>query len=121
VIGTAHGTIAPFKYSFLELGFDFGTLSGTSDVGYYSLYPFAHYAFFWPFTEKLAAYAGLGGGFMINSYRFDKEGNYSDNNPAAAGIMGVNLLDMIDISYTLRTNFSGFSHKVSAGYVYRFQ
>jgi len=120
VIGTAHGTIAPFKYSFLELGFDFGTLSGVSDVAYYSLYPFAHYAFFWPFTDKLGAYAGLGGGFMINQYRFDKEGNYSDNTPVAAVTVGINLINMIDISYTLRTNFSGTSHKLSAGYVYRF-
>ena len=73
-IGTAHGTIAPFKYSFLEVGFDFGTVSGESDASYYLLYPYAHLALFWPFTEKIGAYAGLGGGFMINSYEFDTEG-----------------------------------------------
>jgi len=120
LIGTAHGTIAPFKYFFLELGFDFGAISGKPDVGYYSLYPFGHAAFFWPFTEKIGAYAGLGGGFMIVTYKFEDEGDYTENIPAAAVIAGINLFNMIDISYTLRTNFTGISHKVSAGYVYRF-
>jgi len=121
VIGTLHGTIAPFRYSFLELGFDFGTASGESDVGYYSLYPFAHLAFFWPFTDKIGAYAGLGGGFMINMYKFDTEGDHTENIPAAAATVGFNLFNIIDVSYTMRTNFEGFSHKASVGYVYRFK
>ena len=46
LIGMVHGTIVPFRHSFFEIGVDFGLVSGTVDVGYYSLYPFVHYAFF---------------------------------------------------------------------------
>ena len=122
LIGTAHGTIAPFKFSFLELGFDIGFLPGKPDVGYYSLYPYGHLAFFYPLIiNKVGLYTGLGGGFMIVSYKFDAEGDTSDYFPAAAATAGVNLFNMIDISYTFRTNFKGVSHKVSAGYTYRFK
>ena len=120
VIGTVHGTVAPFKYSFLELGFDVGLIPGRSDVGYYSLYPFAHYAFFYP-LGKFGVYAGLGGGYYIVSYDIHDEGAYSDNFFAAGVTAGINILDMIDVSYTMRTNFSGISNKVSVGYTYRFK
>ena len=96
-------------------------MSGASDAAYYSFYPYGHLAFFWPFTDWFGAYAGLGGGFMIVSYSFDKEGDYSENIPAAAATIGANFLDMINISYTLKTNFSARNHKVSAGYTYRFK
>jgi len=33
---------------------------------------------------------------------------------------GVNLLDMINISYSLRTNFKAASNKFAVGYVYRY-
>ena len=120
VIGTAHGTIAPFRHSFLELGVDLGLISGASDAGYYSLYPFAHYAYFRPF-DKFGLYAGIGGGIVLVSYSFEDEGDYSDSFPVAAITVGVNILDMIDVSYTLKTNFSGIMHKVSVGYIYRFK
>jgi len=121
VIGTAHGTIAPFKYSFLELGFDIGFVPGKPNVTYYSLYPYAHLVFFWPLmANKIGLYAGLGGGYLMVSYDFTGEGKYTDNFLLAAVTTGVNLLDMIDVSYTLRTNFSARSHKVSVGYTYRF-
>ena len=121
LIGTAHGTIAPFRNAFVELGFDFGTVSGETDVGYNLLYPYAHIAYFRPFTEKIGAYAGLGGGFMIGMYKFEAEGDHTENIGVVAATVGVNLFSMIDISYTLRTNFTGFNHKASAGYVYRFK
>ena len=47
-------------------------------------------------------------------------GDYSENFFLAAATAGVNLFGMIDISYTLRTNFENVSHKVSLGYTYRF-
>ena len=122
VLATLHGTIAPFNYSFLELGFDIGLLPGKPDVGYYSLYPYGHFAFFYPLIiNKIGLYAGIGGGFMIVSYTFEVEGKTLDSFPAAAVIGGVNLFDVIDISYTFRSNFKGVSHKVSAGYTYRFK
>ena len=120
IIATARGTLAPLKYSFIELGFDAGFISGASDAGYYSLCPYGHLAFFWPFTDKIGAYAGLGGGFLRVSYTFDAEGNYSENFGAASAVAGINLFSMIDISYTFRTNFSGMMHKVAVGYTYRF-
>ena len=120
VIGTVHGTIAPIRNAFLEIGFDFGLISGDSDVNYYSMYPFAHLAFFLPFPQSGGWYAGAGGGFMIARYTFP-EGDYSANIFAADFITGVNILNMIDISYTLRTNFSGTSNKLSVGYTYRFK
>ena len=120
LIGTLHGTLAPFKYSFLELGFDFGGFNSSKEVdGYYSMCPFAHVAFFYP-VNKFGIYAGAGVGFWITSYKFSGLDAYWENNVVASATAGVNILNMIDVSYTLRTNFSGSNHKVSVGYVYRF-
>jgi len=123
MIGTVHGSIAPFRYSFLELGFDIGFLYGRSDVNYYSLWPYAHYVFFWPLLiDKIGLYAGLGGGVSIVSYTFTEQNlEYSDTIPAASITAGVNFLNMINISYSLRTDFRGASSKLSAGYTYRFK
>ena len=64
-IGTVQGTLAPFRYSFLEIGLDFGFLSGAADVEYFSLYPFVHYAFYMPVSfTKGGWYAGLGAGIV---------------------------------------------------------
>ena len=121
VVGTARGTIAPFKYSFLELGVDVGFVSGVSDVGYNSFLPFIHAAYFYPFiNDKVGLYAGLGGGYMWANYDFP-QGKVSDNTFAMDVVAGVNLFDMIDVSYTFRTNFGNTASKVSAGYTYRFK
>ena len=122
IIGTVHGTIAPFKYSFIELGFDFGSINTDDKVdGYYSMYPFAHLAFYWPLTEKIGAYAGAGAGLWMISYKFTGLDKYTDNYFVASLTAGAMFFDMINVSYTLRTNFTGSSHKVSAGYTYRFK
>ena len=126
-IGTIHGTVAPFKYSFLELGIDLGFIEGTADIEYFSLHPFAHYALFLPFSllsgnpdAQGGWYIGAGGGLLSVSYSFPG-GDYSGNFPLAGFTTGFNIRDMFDISYTLRTNFSGTSQKVSVGYVRRFK
>jgi len=119
VIGTIHGTISPFRYSFLEIGLDLGLISGNPDViKYYSLYPFAHYAFFIPF-EKGGGFIGTGVGYMFGerTYQDLKE---SISIIAADFIVGVNILNFLDISYTLRTNFKSLSNKLSFGYTHRF-
>jgi len=123
MIGTVHGTIAPLKYSFLELGFDIGFLYGRSDVNYFSLWPYAHYVFFYPLlTDKIGLYAGLGGGISFVSYTFtEQDVDYSKTIPVASVTAGANFLNMINISYTLRTDFKGASSKVAAGYTYRFK
>jgi len=121
VIATARGTIAPFKYSFLEIGIDFGFVSGLSDVDYFSFCPFAHAAFYWPFREKIGVYAGAGGGYMTANYNFPN-GALRKNSFAFDAIAGMNLFDIIDISYTLRTNINNVNviGKISMGFMYRF-
>ena len=122
VVGTARGTLAFFKYMFLELGVDFGFVSGAPDVGYNSFLPYAHASFFWPFIiNKIGAYAGLGGGYMWANYNFDAEGKTSSGGFATDIVAGVNFFDMIDISFTFRTNFTNVISKASIGYTYRFK
>ena len=122
LIGTAYGTLAPLKYSFLELGFDFGLINTAPEVDqYYSMYPFLHAAFFWPFTDKIGAYIGAGGGVWMVSYKFPDVDNYFDNYFVASFTSGAKFFDMLAVSYTLRTNFTGMSHKASIGYCYRFK
>jgi len=133
LIGTIHGTIAPTRYSFFEIGMDMGFSSGVGVddyeiyiSSYTSLYPFVHYAFFLPFPRKGGWYIGGGGGWMISFIDFSD--NYEgyiastvDNSFIIDVVTGFNLFNVLDISYTLRTNFYGVLHKVSLGYTYRFK
>ncbi|MCL2247355.1 MAG: CsgG/HfaB family protein [Lentimicrobiaceae bacterium] len=118
LIGTIHGTIAPFHYSFLELGVDAGFLSRKPVESYYSISPFAHYAFFWPF-DKGGIYIGAGVSYWHSNTTTYIEQTV-ERKILADAIAGVNLIDMIDISYTLRTNFAKVTNKFSIGYTYRF-
>jgi TolB-like protein len=120
VIATVRGTIAPFPYSFLEIGLDAGFISKFEGAAYWSLYPFAHYAFFLPFTEKLGWYVGAGGGFMIENYRVE-EWTQSGKYWAVDLTTGFNLWNMLNVSYTMRTNFTSANHKASVGFTYRFR
>ena len=127
LIGTVRGTVAPLRHSFLELGFDAGLISGISDVGYYSLYPFAHVAYYLPFTLPLGKqglssgwYIGVGGGYMFSQYDFP-EGKVSTDIFSANFISGFNIGNVLDISYTLRTDFSTTGGKLSVGFIYRFK
>ena len=121
VIGTLQATLAPFRNSFVRIGCDFGFISGMEGVGYYSIYPFAHYAFFVPFPGGRGGWhIGAGGGFMIAEYLFD-DFTIPRRVPAADFSTGFNIANIIDISYTLRTNFSSSSHKASVGFTHRFQ
>jgi TolB-like protein len=120
IIATVHGTIAPFKYSFLELGCDIGWISSMENAVYYSLYPFAHYSLFLPIGNNSGWYIGAGGGWMYGSYTVDDL-----KIPVSSGALhfttGFNILNFIDVSYTLRTNFKSVNHKASVGFVYRFK
>jgi hypothetical protein len=121
IIGTVRGTIAPFRNSFLELGCDAGFISNKEGAtSYYSIYPFVHYVLFMPFPKKGGWYAGAGGGCMIAEYQFD-DLSISRTLFAMDITAGVNLLNFLDISYTLRTDFASAGHKISAGYCYRFR
>jgi TolB-like protein len=128
VNGTLHGTIAPLKYSFLELGFEFGFISGIEEVNsYYSLFPFVHYSFYLPFNSsnrekgiKGGWYLGTGGGYVIANYEID-DSLFVNKSFSMDFTTGFLLFDFLDISYTLRTNFEWVSSKISLGYSYRFK
>ena len=125
MIGTLQVTLAPLRNSFLRLGFDLGFLSGVEGVGYFSAHPFAHYAFFLPFYAlplPLAGggwHIGVGGGFMMAEYRFD-DFDIPIRTFMADFITGFNIGNAFDVSYTLRTDFSAVTHKISAGFTHRF-
>jgi hypothetical protein len=119
LIVTIYGTIAPFRYSFLEVGLDVGFLTNDPHVtSYYSISPFAHYAFFLPFA-KGGWYAGTGIGYLHSEQI--KYGSLGRNRSITFNITtGFNIQNVIDISYTLRTNFAEVNNKLSVGYTYRF-
>jgi hypothetical protein len=120
-IGTLHGTLALLPNSFLEIGVDAGFFSRKADESYYSVIPFAHYAFFMPF-DKGGLYAGAGIGYMFGSISYQDE---READPVriitADAIIGVNLFNFLDVSYTLRTTFKAVTNKFSAGFTYRFK
>jgi hypothetical protein len=133
LVGTVHGTIAPFKYMFIEIGCDGGGLKAQiEDLAmveddYWSLTPFGHLAFFLPFN-KGGWYIGAGGGYMIENINVQEPAEAYEPMalyPILSFTTGINLLDMIDISYTFRLGtYDGFrmmSQKLSLGYVYRFK
>jgi len=121
VIGTVHGTIAPIKNLFFELGFDYGMISRVEDVEqYYSMYPFIHASFFVPFKKSGGWYAGVGGGYMFGKYTFPEE-DIPLSIFAFDVTSGVNIGNILDVSYTLRTTFKTVNHKVAVGYTYRFK
>jgi hypothetical protein len=122
IITTLHATYAPLPNSFVEAGIDLGFVSGDTDASYFSCYPFVNYVFSkpLPFFEKIGWYIGAGGGYWISNYSASGE-TAQDNRLIADLTAGINIINMFDVSYTLRTNFSGVNHKFSIGYVYRFR
>jgi hypothetical protein len=119
IIGAVHGTFAPLRYSFLEAGIDIGFLSRIFDESYFLLCPYAHYAFFWPF-EKGGLYVGPGISYWFSKTSKPDESGI-ERKILADGIIGVNIMDMFDISYTIRTNFEKVTNKFSIGYTCRFR
>ncbi|MCL2762923.1 MAG: porin family protein [Treponema sp.] len=118
-IGTVRATLAPLPYSFLAIGLDVGFISTITDAQYYSLCPFLYYAYFRPITTNSSWYAGAGASYTLSRYTFS-ENTFPENIFAIDIVLGVNFFNMLDISYTLRTNFDGASNKIAIGYTYRF-
>jgi len=122
VIGTIRGTIAPLKYSFLELGCNAGFISNVEGVtSYYSIHPFARYALFLPFSNKNGLYIGAGGSYMIAEYIFFTDSTLSNRIFTLDIIAGIKLRDRMNISYAFKTDFDTVGHIVSVGYCYRFK
>ena len=119
-IATVRGAVALGRYWFLELGLDLGLGSTYSQVQtYYSVYPFTHIEVFAPFNGKGGWYIGAGAGYMAGKYTF-ASGETPVGVFAADFISGFNFGNIFDISYTVRTNFSSASNKLSLGFVKRF-
>ena len=121
-ISTIHGTYAPFRNSFFEIGFDLGLGSKWKGIGYYSFYPFARYALYVPnnIDKNGGWYAGIGCGVMF-SYLNYKNREFSETIFTFDFCTGFIIGNYFNISYTLRTNFTSANNKFSLGYIYRFK
>jgi hypothetical protein len=125
---TLQGTLAPFPYSFIEIGADFGLWLGASaanysdingGITYYSFYPYLHANLLASLTNKLDLYAGAGAGVMLATY---KASDMVTQQPVIAAmdvVFGMLLWDW-NLNVTLRTNFKALSVRLAAGYSIRF-
>jgi hypothetical protein len=129
--GTAQVTFAPWRFSFIRVGVD--VLSGRhgthGEFSSLSAYPFAQVALFWPTFGWLGGfYIGTGAGFKMTSFN-DQHGQDGRENffmmdvftvgatftlPALGGLA-------FSASYTMRTDFSALTDRVSVGVMYRFR
>ena len=122
VILTLHGTYAPANNFFIELGCDIGFISAYNDVeSFYSFYPFINFYYFLPFKNKGGFFAGGGAGYIIGSYQFSHGGKADLRLFAANTTVGINIADVVNISHIFKVGFTGVSHQIAIGYVYRFK
>jgi len=124
-VGTLQATFAPLRFSFVRIGGDVGFISGEEGVDYFSVTPFVHYAFFLPFDilpiplTRGGWHLGAGGSFKMEEYRFEGPGITVSRNAFFADFTtGFNFGNVFDVSYTLRTDFDKFLHKVSMGFTF---
>ncbi|MDR2477094.1 MAG: hypothetical protein LBD18_04830 [Treponema sp.] len=128
IIGTFRVTMPPARNMFIELGFDYGAFT-TLDADYESMYPYAHFAYFKPFAHKGGWYLSGGMGYMMQTYSFKEYDLYGFTEHKEEGVnvfaidigAGLVLWNFLDLSYTIRTDFSTANHKISLGYIYRFK
>jgi hypothetical protein len=122
-------TIPIVAAAYVDLGCDFGFLSNADyikDLSYNSYYPYIRASAFIPFDDshrelgsKFGFHIGVGYGCMIADYRFGDYDNRAVAHTfnAAAGFL---LINAIDVSYSVRTDFKGVNHKGSINLIYRF-
>jgi len=113
LIGTLQATLAPQDSSFIRFGLNLGLLSATEQDSYNSISMFAHYSFF-PLSWR-GWHIGAGGSLTFRAVE-----------PtvvlALDFVTGLKFMNMIDISYNLRTNFyTVFSNRISVGFTHRFR
>ena len=122
IIASIHGTFAPMNSFFIELGCDTGFISVYDYVdNFYSLYPYVNFCYFLPFANKGGIFAGAGAGYILGSYQFSHGGNADLNIFTFNFTAGVNIIDFINLSYSLKTDFTAVTHQIAVGYVYRFR
>jgi hypothetical protein len=109
-------------YIFLNYGCDLGFIHRNpgdikiEGVTYYSFYPFINIGAHT--TGTLRYFLKMGGGFMISNYIYD-ESNIDDVHvytPAFNAGGGISFKDIVELDYTLRTNFTNVNHKISVGF-----
>jgi len=122
LIASLSVTFTLFWNIFADVGFDLGFMSMYDDVErYFSIYPFANLGYFVPFRGEAGGFfAGAGFGYMLGNYRFDF-GSTNVSTTALNIFAGINLGNIINFTYTLRTNFESFGHKIAIGYVVRLE
>ncbi|MDR0464608.1 MAG: hypothetical protein LBG94_05765 [Treponema sp.] len=121
IVGSFNITVSIWQNLYAEFGFDLGFNSLRENVdGYTSAYPYINVGYFMPFSEKIGLLFGAGGGYLRASY------NTNDGSDASTGIAanvyaGIHLVNTFNIIYSLRSDFSSINHKLSLGYVFRFE
>ena len=128
--GTLQVTLAPWRNSFIRIGCDIlqGSHQDYSHFSSLSIYPFGHLALFLPlFGWYGGVYLGAGAGFMIKSY----SSRYDENSDSffAMDLFTVGITFTLpffgrlgfNASYTMRTDFSALTDRISLGVVYRFR
>ena len=122
VIFSLQGTYAPINNFFIKLGCDFGFVSEYEGVeNFYSLYPYVNLGYFLPFRNMGGVFAGAGIGYIFGSYQFSHGGKAGLGIFAVNVTAGMNIIDVINISYSFRTDFAAVNHQIAVGYVYRFK
>jgi len=130
LIFTVQGTLAPWRYTFFDIGCDLGLIT-QREAAYWCLYPFVRFAVFLPFRNSGGWYAGTGAGLMLARYTFPYD-DFTIRLTTFTWDINTGFLfrDFLNISYTFRlgrnVNSSsvfdgiGLNHKISVGYTYRF-
>jgi TolB-like protein len=106
---------------YLDVGCDFGFLTNADyieDLSYNSYYPYVRASVFVPIGDSFGFHSGLGYGCMIADYQY---GVYDVRAVVHAFdfAVGFLLINALDLSYSIRTDFKNVNHKLSIGYVYR--
>ena len=119
VVVSLHGSFSPFRNLYFQLGLDLGFISKYKDVNsFLYLYPFVNAGAFIPVHRNFAFLAALGMGYMYSTHSFF-EGQINQHVLALNVNIGLHIWNMINISYTLKTEFKSVSNLLSISYVYR--
>jgi hypothetical protein len=124
-------TFSLFSGSFFEAGSDFGLVHGegdVKDVEYFSIAPYLHANLF-ARTDGggFGAYIGIGGGASFSRYTYPSESRIDpvtvftpvfDFNTGF--LIGISSRSVIDLRWTIKTNFNGLNHRFALGYMCRF-
>jgi len=119
--GSLNIAVSLWENLFGEFGFDLGSMSINNNVNEFtSVYLYINLGYFLPFTGKGGLLFGAGGGLLKNFYEFDS-GSTVSSLFAANVFAGINIGNAFNIIYSLRSDFSSINHKLSFGYIFRFE